>query len=72
MVKNDHGVLESLIDECQGGVKCDNAQDVVKSLESMYSEFQETGMVKHQSTGFEKYSRKEHASLLASFLTLMT
>ncbi len=60
-VQNDHGVLNDLLQKSNGGISCENADDVCNALERLYSEHTLEGAVLHQPTGFKDYSRKNQA-----------
>ena len=61
LVENDHGILEKIVDECHGGVKCDTENEVKEYLCQFYNEYMDTKKIVHQSYGYEKYSRKIQA-----------
>lgn len=69
LAENDRGILENLMDECDGGVKCNTPADVSSYLVSFYQEFLRNGMVEHRSTGFKKYSRKLQTKELCNLIS---
>ncbi len=68
LVKNDKGVLESIINECKAGVALSSAEDVTNELLKAYEEFKTKGYVEQHTTNLEKYSRKYQAKVLADLI----
>ena len=56
-VENDLGVLEQILDDCETGVKCNNAKDVENGLKQLYYERVLTEKSKAKNSKKEKYSR---------------
>ena len=68
LIKNDKGVLEKIITDCNAGTACSSKQEIKDVLRTTYDEFIMTGEVKQQTKNIEKYSRKEGASLLSNLI----
>jgi len=63
LVLNEHRTLNKLMDECKGGIKCENVLDVINGLTKSYEEFKQTKQVQHQSVNYEQFSRIKQAEL---------
>ncbi|MCP4121693.1 MAG: glycosyltransferase family 4 protein, partial [Bacteroidetes bacterium] len=68
LVENDHGILESIIQECNAGVTAEDPKDVCDHLTSAYHIFLNTGGVKQESKNISTYSRKAQAEAFANVL----
>ncbi len=71
LTPNDEGTLQKIIRETNSGAICDTEKDVLETLETAYSEWQQTGMLACNSSNIEKYSRKEQAKRLATLISLI-
>lgn len=69
LVENDHGILESILKETNGGIGLNNKEDVAAFLKSEYNNFK-NGTVKDAEVNEEalKYSRKNQALALSQLL----
>lgn len=68
LVKNDNGILESILKQTNSGLFCNNANEVAKAIERSYQEWQQKGEVSCHSKNIEQYSRKEQTRRLAELL----
>lgn len=68
LVKNDRGVLESIIKECEAGVALSSAEEVTKELVKNYEEFLTKGYIEQHTVNLEKYSRSYQAHVLADLI----
>lgn len=68
LVKNDKGVLESILKECNAGEAFSDVQSIVKALNVAYKEFLEKGYVTQNTINPEKYSRRYQAKELANLI----
>jgi glycosyltransferase involved in cell wall biosynthesis len=68
LVVNEHRTLNKLMDECNGGIKCESKMDVVKGLKKCYEEFKQTKIVNHHSVNYEQYSRIKQTELFAKLI----
>ncbi len=69
LVENDHGILESILTETEGGVGLNSSADVASFLKNEYDNFKH-GLVKDAQVNDRalKYSRKNQAGALAELL----
>ena len=69
LVENDHGILESLLKETNGGVSLSSTDEVVAFLKNEYDNFK-AGSIKDVpvNQNLLKYSRKKQADALAALL----
>ena len=68
LCKSDEGSLEKIISETNSGCICNTAEEVAIALKKMYIEWREKGYVTCNSTGIEKYSRRNQTKKLAEVL----
>lgn len=68
LAKNDNGILEKIIDNCNAGYKCSTKEEIINAIKVMYNDFIERGEVLQQTTNIENYSRKYQTSLLADLI----
>ena len=61
LYRNDHAVLESLINLTNSGFCCNNASELNLKLKELYTEFNETGDVACNPVHIEQFSRKNQA-----------
>ncbi|MEM6736260.1 MAG: glycosyltransferase [Bacteroidota bacterium] len=69
LVRDDHGILHSILEECQAGHAVASASELAVLLKRCYESFVTDGRVKHITIGYEKYSRATQAEFLAKLLT---
>ena len=69
LVENDHGILESVLKETNGGIGLNNKEEVTGFLKSEYDDFKR-GIVKDSEVNEQalKYSRKNQANVLSQLL----
>lgn len=68
LVKDDHGSLSRIMDECDGGVKCSSSREVTDSLKRLYTEFNKEKYLPHQSKNYDRFSRSNQAGILADLV----
>lgn len=68
LVKNDKGVLQSILKECNAGVALSTAEEVTAELLRSYEEFKQKGIVEQHTVNLEKYSRRYQAKVLADLI----
>ena len=61
---NDKSDLRDIMEITNAGFNCNNSLEIAKSVESMYKEFMETGMVNSEAKDFEQFERSVQASEL--------
>ena len=71
LFKSDGGSLHKIISETHSGLICNTAEEIALALEKMYEEWKENGYVVCNSTGIEKYSRKNQTRLLVEKLNAL-
>lgn len=59
---------EKLITETNSGIIVKNKEHLRLTLKELYNEFKNTGMIKNNSTSYEKYSRKYQTEKLAEII----
>jgi glycosyltransferase involved in cell wall biosynthesis len=68
LIKNDKGILEKIIDNCNAGYKCSSKREITDVLNIIYDEFCRTGDISQQTINFESYTRKVQTSLMANLI----
>jgi glycosyltransferase involved in cell wall biosynthesis len=68
LVKNDHAILESIINECNAGVCCEDADDVFGVLKTKYDAFMKGLDFRQPVRNIEKYSRGFQAKIFAEMV----
>ncbi len=68
LAKNDRGVLESILKECNAGVALSTAEEVTAELLRSYAEFKQKGYIEQHTVNLEKYSRRYQAKVLADLI----
>jgi glycosyltransferase involved in cell wall biosynthesis len=71
LFKSDGGTLHKIISETHSGLICNTAEEIALALEKMYVEWKKNGYVVCNSTGIEKYSRKNQTRLLVEKLNAL-
>lgn len=59
LFKNDNGILEKIIKECNAGIVCNDEDSLYKSINLCYNQWLKNGEVSNNTINTEKYSRKE-------------
>jgi glycosyltransferase involved in cell wall biosynthesis len=72
LVENDHGILEKLLLETNGGAAFDNAQQVSDFLQTEFEKFQK-GIIETAGPdeAYLKYSRKQQADAFAALISTL-
>ena len=65
LVKNDHGLLEEFIKNCNAGVSCEDENDVCKIMQNLYDEFLSKSELPSNSININKYSRRNQSLVLS-------
>jgi Glycosyltransferase Family 4 len=69
LVENDHGILESILKETNGGISLNSKEDIALFLKAEYDNFK-NGVLKDSGVNDQalKYSRKNQAKILSALL----
>ena len=65
---NDKSDLRDIMEITNAGFNCNNSLEIAKSVESMYKEFMETGMVNSEAKDFEQFERSVQASRISEII----
>lgn len=65
---NDHGTIEDIIQDTQGGILCENEEEVLQVLNEKYDEFLEYGKCESHTINEKKYTRKASVEKLAKLI----
>jgi len=68
MAGNDHGPIESIINNTNSGIICDSPENIANTLDSMYLEWKSTGLLKNEAINIEKYTRRNQTQNLAKLI----
>jgi hypothetical protein len=64
LVSTDHGILESIMNECNAGEIYDSVAQAKAAFIRLYREFEQNKKTIQQTTGYEKYSREHPAKVM--------
>ncbi|MEL6924103.1 MAG: glycosyltransferase [Bacteroidota bacterium] len=68
LVKNDKGVLESILKKSNAGVPCSSVAETLDFLKTQYAAFLQTGKLQHETKSNTFYSRAHQAMVMANHL----
>lgn len=68
LVKNDHSILEQIMNQSGAGIACEDINDTFRELCAAYEEFKVKGHVTVQGSAVPSFERKHQAGILADWM----